>query len=80
MHETGETHRASALELTRGGRAAITALMLVLPAACLALALTSDPGSRSAWLVLAAVNLVLPLVMLPIVWRSGRRTDEPSLR
>ena len=78
MHETGEPQRGSAIELTRGGRVAITVLMLVLPAACLVLALTSDPASRSAWLVIAAVNLVLPLVMLPLVWRSDRRTGDAA--
>ena len=79
MHQSREPHRGSAIELTLGGRVAITVLMLVLPAACVVLALTSEPGSESAWLVIAAVNLVLPLVMLPLVWRSGRRTDDTAV-
>lgn len=86
MHETGE-HR----EFTPRGRVVITVLLLVLPIACLALALTSPPGSESAWLVIAAANLVLPAVILPPVWRGalrGRAAErrapdavrEPSLR
>jgi len=86
MHETGE-HR----DVTPRGRVAITVLLLVLPVACLALALTSPPGSETAWLVIAAANLVLPAVILPLVWRGAlaekaaeRRSDavaarEPSL-
>jgi uncharacterized membrane protein len=47
-------------------------LVLVLPLACLALALTSPRGRETAWLLIAAANLVVPAVMLPVVWRRPR--------
>lgn len=84
MHETREAQRAA--DLAPRGRVAITLLLLVLPLACLALALTSRSGSETAWLVIAGANLVLPAVILPRVWRGARGAEavavpgqEPSL-
>jgi uncharacterized membrane protein len=74
MQETGEGHRGAAPELSHRARIVVTALVLVLPLACLALALTSPRGQESAWLVIAGANLVVPAVMLPLVWRRPRRT------
>lgn len=54
------------------GRITITVLLLVLPVACLLLALTEGNGWGSAWYLIAALNLVLPAVILPVVWREPR--------
>lgn len=82
MAEDVEQHRGAVPELSYGARVVVTVLVLVLPAACLALALTSPPGGEPAWLLIAAVNLVVPAVMLPLVWRRSRRTHpaEPSTK
>jgi uncharacterized membrane protein len=82
MQETGEGHRGAAPELSHRARVVVTALVLVLPLACLALALTSPHGQESAWLVIAGANLVVPAVMLPLIWRRPRQAAaiEPSDR
>lgn len=78
MQMVEDGHRPTASEFTPRGRIVITVLLLVLPLACLALALTSAPGSETAWLLIAVVNLVLPAVMLPLVWRGAWR-DRTSV-
>jgi len=55
------------------GRITITVLLLVLPACCLLLGLTAADGG--AWYAIAALNLVLPAVILPVVWR---RNEAPA--
>ena len=61
-------------------RAAPHLAATILPLACLALALTSAPGSETAWLLIAVVNLVLPAVMLPLVWRGAWRDRGRAAR
>ncbi|MFC6238103.1 hypothetical protein [Longivirga aurantiaca] len=78
MQTVEDGHRPAASEFTPRGRIVITVLLLVLPLACLALALTSAPGSETAWLLIAVANLVLPAVMLPLVWRGAWR-DRASV-
>ncbi len=82
MQETGEGHRSAAPELSHRARVVVTALVLILPLVCIALALTSRQGQESAWLVIAGANLVVPAVMLPLVWRRPRRVTaiEPADR
>ncbi len=80
MQMVEDGHRPAASEFTPRGRIVITVLLLVLPLACLALALTSAPGSETAWLLIAVVNLVLPAVMLPLVWRGAWRDRGRAAR
>ena len=80
MQESRDGHRPSVPEFTPRGRIVITGLLLVLPVVCLVLALTSPPGSETAWLLIAVANLVLPAVMLPLVWRGAWRERPATAR
>lgn len=58
------------------GRITISVLLLVLPVSCLLLGLTAPDAG--AWYVIAAVNLVIPAVILPVVWRRPEAAHAPA--
>jgi uncharacterized membrane protein len=68
----------SALTLSRGARITVTVLLLVLPVSCVLLALTAPAGLAAGWWWLAALNAVLPAVILPFVWRSAPEPPAQS--
>lgn len=58
------------------GRITITVLLLVLPASCVLLGVTAPDAG--AWYAIAALNLVLPAVILPVVWRRAGTETRPD--
>jgi uncharacterized membrane protein len=66
----------SALTLSRGARVTVTVLLLVMPVSCVLLAVTAPAGVASGWWLFAALNAVLPAVILPFVWRRSPALPE----